>query len=131
MKDTVSQNTAPLAGEIKALPAEFEKLGFTFQQIDRKGRIAIFERFKGTLPHHFEVVIITDGKAYEIAGNKIPAAELYPSSEQWGKKGWTYAEKQDAMDKFNALVEASVLGPNPTPTATRRLFAQKERQHDH
>lgn len=91
---------------MKILQKQFTKKGFLHTQLDRDGDIAIFSRQKGNALEHFEVVKIGRHHGYELAGNHIPAAETYPSSSTWGVNGFTYLDRQEAKEKFHALVSA-------------------------
>jgi hypothetical protein len=89
---------------MKTIPEQFTESGFTHRQLVREGRVAIFERqhANASLPH-FEVVVIDSHNGYEIAGVQCPPAEMYPGAKQWGKKGWTFTDHSQAVDKFETL----------------------------
>ena len=68
-------------------------------------------------PAHFEVVILrympvpekwkqTNPEKYK----DIDFTWQYPSSELWGKQGWTYRhdQKSEAMEKYNSLVNNTI-----------------------
>jgi hypothetical protein len=89
------------------LETEFYSRGFCHEQTRRVKFTAIYARFKRSDPKkviHYEVVTITPGKPYNIAGIDFPAKEQYPSSEQWGEKGWTYRVEDQARAKFEELL---------------------------
>jgi hypothetical protein len=93
---------------MKKLEKEFTKKGFIYKQLKRLGNKAIYTQKKDDTQStrvHYEVIIIKSHDGYEIAGNKIPAGEVYPSSAQWGAAGWTYVDLQDAENKFKKLKE--------------------------
>ena len=46
-------------------------------------------------------------------GTHYPGGLAMPSNEQWGTHGWSYASKEDALVRFNALVEDPVHGRRP------------------
>lgn len=107
----------------KPLEPIFTKVGFRFKQIVREGDLAIFHKTHLSPAHDggFEVVIIGRHDGYEIAGNKIEPAETYPSNEQWGVKGWTYADLYHAELKFESLknggkMPVEVETPEPVET---------------
>jgi len=87
------------------MKTEFQKGGFSFRQIKREGAVALFDRSKNGRTH-FEVAIITAHGPYELVGVKFPAGESYPSSEQWGQKGWTYTTREEADERFRGEVES-------------------------
>jgi len=88
------------------LPKEFVSKGITFQQIVREDNYAIYAisrpRWRSK---SYEVIEIQTHNGYELAGVAIPPAECYPGSSQWGVLGFSYQNKDDALKKFNQLVE--------------------------
>jgi hypothetical protein len=89
------------------LETEFYSRGFRHKLTRRVKFTAIYARFKRSDPErvvHYEVVTITPGKSYNIAGIDFPAKEQYPSSELWGQKGWTYRDEDQARAKFEELL---------------------------
>jgi hypothetical protein len=94
------------ADGMKILPEQFESKGFLHRQIQRVGDVALFERSKPTHTNpHFEVVKIGRHNGYKIAGQLIAPAETYPPSTQWGSKGWTFTDRDDAWKRFRELTE--------------------------
>ncbi len=96
---------------MKTLSEEFVKKGWKHRQIERHGKVAIYERSKVGAPH-FEVVVIKEGRAWEKAGVQFPASELYPSSEQWGVLGWTYLDLASAKAKAALLIPSNFALPH-------------------
>jgi len=93
---------------MKKLEKKFSKKGFTYTQVKRVGMKAIYSQVKDdieTSTERYEVVVIKSHDGYEIAGNKIPPGEVYPSSTQWGVAGWTYLDLKSAENKFLKLKE--------------------------
>ncbi len=99
---------------MKTLPEQFRSNGFDFRQLKRVGDVAVFEKSKPILKpsrgyemiRSFEVVKIQSHNGYEIAERKIEPAESMPSSESWGRLGWTFTDLQSAENKFNELSKA-------------------------
>jgi len=91
------------------LETEFYSRGFCHKLVRRAGFVCVCARFRRPRPEnvHYEVVIIREGKAHTIAGKDFPAKEYYPSSEEWGRYGWTYRDEDQARAKFGALVRTS------------------------
>lgn len=87
------------------LKTAFTKKGWTFEQIARQGMIAIYHRTKGRV-EDWEVVRIQSHNGREIAGEKFPPSEYYPSSETWGTHGWTYTSRELAERKMEKLLNA-------------------------
>lgn len=88
------------------LPVTFTKKKFLHKQIKREGEFAIYERQKEGQSKHYEVVIIRSHNGYELAGNKFPPAEMYPSDSQWGVFGWTRPTLEKAEEKFKEIYES-------------------------
>jgi hypothetical protein len=94
----------------KPLETEFKKNTYRFRLIRREGDLAIFHKvaLKGAMRPKdvdagFEVVVISRHNGYELGGVKIEPAETYPSSEQWGSKGWTCTTLLRAEQKLDEL----------------------------
>jgi hypothetical protein len=90
----------------------FSSCGHSFKQIKRAGNVALYKRW----PHcstekgcHYEVVVISSQSEGEsiMAGKTVrrESKELYPGTEQWGKRGWTYQTKENAMSKFSQICD--------------------------
>lgn len=93
---------------MKKLEVSFNKKGFKYTQVVRKGSHAIYEQENANIKNpskRYEVVEIKAHNGYEIGGSKIAAAEVYPGSTQWGILGWTYLDLDSAKKRFNKLVK--------------------------
>lgn len=89
---------------MKTIDKNFTYKNFDYKQLFREGKIAIYEqKLKDGVKCNYEVVVIEEHNGYEIAGNKFPPAEMYPSSNQWGVKGFTFTDYDDALIKFKKL----------------------------
>ncbi len=93
-----------VVGGYLVLPLEFSEKGFNFKQISRQGDVAIYGRAKDKTKPHFEVIVIKRHESYTIAENTIEAAEMYPSSEQWGTTAWSYNTIEEANKRFKTLL---------------------------
>lgn len=92
---------------MRKLAKTFKQKGFNLSQIKRDGIFAIYTKTKTNSNFtSYEVIIISNHNGYEIGGAYIEPAETYPSSSQWGTKGWTYTNIKDAEAKFSALKQA-------------------------
>jgi hypothetical protein len=87
----------------KPLKEEISKDGFLFKQLKRKKNKAIYEQSKDGKIFAYEVIVIGCHEGYSIAGNYIEPSEMYPSSTQWGIKGFTYTNLEDAEKKYKTL----------------------------
>jgi len=91
---------------MKKLEKKFTKKGFVYTQINRIGNFALYKQELQnikTFNPKYEVVHIKSHNGYELGGVKIPAAEVYPSSTQWGALGWTFTELSLAEKRFKKL----------------------------
>lgn len=91
---------------MKILEDSFSKKGFNFSLLKREDDVAIYKK---TLEdseidaHTYEVIAIKRHNGYEIAGVKMPPAEMYPSDGQWGDWGHTCTSREDADKRFIQL----------------------------
>ena len=77
---------------------------FDYEQIHRKGNVAVFRQSKGGKTYGFETVIIGHRRAGTLPdGTHFPEGEAYPRSEEWGTRGWSYRDESDAMAKAITL----------------------------
>ena len=98
-KKGATMNPDPLA-------KEFDKFGFAFRQVHRTPKAAVYEVKPvdgGAIA--FEVVKPCISKQRIINGSwtECPPYEVYPSSEQWGSRGWTYVEEDKALMKCESI----------------------------
>ena len=91
---------------MKKLDKEFESSSFKFKQIHREKMFAIYERHHISSENkHYEARKIQSHNGYEIAGNKIPPSECYPTSNSWGPHGFTCLTKKAAYDKLDEMMK--------------------------
>lgn len=86
---------------MKTLGTEIRYQGRLMKQVKRDGRVAMY---KIQEPYGYEVIVIRERPDHDAFGKHFPAAESYPSSEEWGTYGWSYktedlagAEKRFAL----------------------------------
>ena len=90
--------------EYKTIPAQFKKKGFTYTQLKREGKRAIFQQTReGSSLNNYEVVKIGKHNGYLMGGVMIEPAETYPGSSLWGITGWTCCSIDEALKRFEAL----------------------------
>lgn len=87
----------------RVVPAEFRQSGFTLTQLKRAGNIALYVQTKRRQTPAYEIVLLRKHEAYTAFGKEISAGECYPSSEQWGVKGFTYRSIEAAERRFREL----------------------------
>lgn len=100
-------------------PATFNKWGFDFTLLERKGDIVLLQKTK---PEHvvkdnYEVVRLKKQEARDWPGGKsTPAKEVLPESEKWGVSGWSYCSLAAAREKFLELTwDAAPPASQPAP----------------
>jgi len=93
-----------MQNEILPLPLRFEKNGFLYWQICRTDKAAIYEqRTKDGRSIFYEVWKIRRRPARVIGNTSMPAHETGPTSEQWGREGWTFYNLIMAREKYNFI----------------------------
>jgi hypothetical protein len=98
----------------KPIATQFRHDGFNFRQIVREGDVAIYEQtWTGCADPSicYEVVRIRQREGFQVGGNFVEPAEVYPRSEAWGTDGFTLTDKDAAFNKFRQM---SPVGPAPT-----------------
>ena len=86
------------------LPCGSRHDGFDLRQVERIGRVAIYEKTKGTYKG-WEIILIRKRPSRQLPGGKhLPAREYYPSSADWGIRGWTAMSLVSAKRQFDKLV---------------------------
>lgn len=91
---------------MKILEKSFTRKKFQYDQLCRKGNLAIYtQKHLESEGLTYEVIIIKSHNGYEIAGTKIEPSEVYPSDTQWGILGWTCQTLEAAQNKMKKLEE--------------------------
>jgi hypothetical protein len=81
----------------------YTKNGYVFSVIKREVNKAIFRGVSRNGTANFEVIIVQSHDGREAFGKVFEPAEYAPSNKQWGVKGWTYSNMDDAERKFDEL----------------------------
>jgi hypothetical protein len=94
---------------MKTLPLSLRRNGFTYEQVIRRGNLAIYkQRLRpGVGCLAFEVVRIRQRPASNAFGRDFPAHERYPVDEDWGTYGWTLPTLEAAQAKLAELEAAA------------------------
>ena len=90
------------------LNTTFFKYGHSFQQIAREGNVALYERTFEDRNICYELIIVRSTKEQLLPSGKVkPAGELYPSSDAFGKFGWSLIKhtEEKAIERFQELVK--------------------------
>jgi len=73
-----------------------------FSLFHREGHLAIFKGIsRATGRENWEVIEIQSHNGLQMGSNWVEAKEFPPSDEQFGVKGWTAFNEQDAWRIFN------------------------------
>ena len=120
------------ASPVKRLPEKFTRNRYQFEQLCRTEETAIYVQHVNGRQKSYEVIVIrvSDRKAVKSAGKVqfvgCESYECYPSSETWGRCGWTYTTEEDARAKYDLLNDPSYKFPAPPiyPVRARDGFAQ-------
>jgi hypothetical protein len=91
----------------KPLATQFQRDGFNYRQIFREGDAAIYvQGWTGCTDPSvcYEVIRIRRREGFQIGGNFVEPAEVYPRSEAWGVDGFTFTDKDAAFNKFQQVV---------------------------
>jgi hypothetical protein len=90
--------------EYKVIPTQFKKKGFTYTQLKREGKKAIFQQTReGSTINNYEVVKLGRHNGYSMGGAFIEPSETYPGSSLWGIMGWTCTSIDDALKRYQSL----------------------------
>lgn len=83
---------------------QITKNGLTFNQLNREGKVAIYQQTKGNTTC-YEVIIIQEiTKPYTLpTGKVVEPGEYYPSSGKWGSAGWTSPWQRPRRSLTNSL----------------------------
>ena len=88
-----------------ALPCALRHDGFDLRQVKRVGHVAIYEKTGGTYKG-WEIILIRKRPDRQLPGGRhLPAREYYPSSADWGTRGWTAISLASAKRQFDKLVQ--------------------------
>jgi len=88
----------------KTIPTQFKKKGFTYTQLKREGKRAIFQQTRtDSAVNNYEVVKIGRHNGYVMGGQMIEAAETYPGSSLWGITAWTCTSIDEALKRYETL----------------------------
>tara|TARA_B110000503_G_scaffold100393_1_gene150222 strand:- start:1104 stop:1439 length:336 start_codon:yes stop_codon:yes gene_type:complete len=111
---------------MKKLDKTFTSNGFEFKQIHREDMYSIYERkyIDSKSNHHYEAIRIQSHNGMEIAGNKIPPSEYYPSSNSWGRHGYTCLTKKDAYNKLDVMMKEEVVNKEAANKKAERKSAK-------
>jgi hypothetical protein len=87
------------------LPSVIRKNGFELTMVRRVGRVAIYRQHlpTGNPTHDAYEVILAQSRNTNHEGEPVRPYECYPAAESWGKKGWTFTNLAEAVQKLQRL----------------------------
>lgn len=92
---------------MKILDKKFTNKNFSYKQIIRENNVAIYEQSlidpTESITKRYEVIVIRSHDGYEINGNKVAPAEMYPSANHWGILGWTCLDMESAQKRYKKV----------------------------
>ncbi len=110
----------------------FRKDGFSYSQIARSEKAAIYEQkdLDGD-GVWYEVIKIRIKAKNEFKGLIYPRRETYPSKEEWGSKAWSPSNLENAKGIFFELVlfETKFINVKPIPKRVNQILAQLQGLH--
>lgn len=93
------------------LPNEFIDRGFAFKlcmNIDKEWKVFQRHHIEHENHVHYELVKILRQEEYELGGNVIPKRYRYPSSESWGRLGFTCSSRERAAALYDEIMLANI-----------------------
>ncbi len=87
----------------RVLEEDFTEKGYTYNQIHRAHRFAIYTQSKDGRIISYEAVYITRQEETECYGRILPKREHYPSTGEFGKLGFSCKTKERAFEKLEEL----------------------------
>ncbi len=86
---------------------KWRKGGFNHEVIDRIASVAVVKKVApGSAIAGWEVVILRLHNGFTVGGRDIGPGEAYPSSESWGRCGWSFTNEMSARRRAQQLAFA-------------------------
>jgi len=89
--------------EHKPLKESFYKNGFDFKMIKRTKKKAIFEQSIKNKVYAYETILVSRHNGFSLGDAYIEPSETYPSTSEWGVKGFTFKTLEEAEEKYKTL----------------------------
>lgn len=94
---------------MKTIPETFKKYSYDFKLLKRTGDVAMYEQSKIVSPEltvsQYEVHIVQISKECVFKKQYYPERERLATAGEFGYFGWSYQKYENAIKKFNELVE--------------------------
>lgn len=94
---------------MKSLPTVIEQRQFTYKQLERHGRCAIYTQThnaSGVIRYEVIHIHISHQRVLP-SGEVLPEQETYPHTNLWGQQAWTFFDLTSAQKKFQELLQRS------------------------
>jgi hypothetical protein len=104
---------------MKILDKVITKKGYTYTQVYREGKLAIYKQQKHERCF-YEAIRIKSHNGYTLGGAYIAPAETYPSSSVWGIDGFTYHTVEEAHKRLEKM-KLEDLNVTPKQRGKRRI----------
>jgi hypothetical protein len=103
------------------LPKVIRKEGFELTLVSRKGKAAIYRQHwaSGSPDNDADEVILPLLRKTNHLGQPVEPYETYPSSEEWGRRGWTLTTVARAQEKLEQIAKK---GPGSGDRSRRNRF---------
>lgn len=103
-----------LATPFRPAPKQFTRDGYIFAEVWRQANVAIYSQTRegARAPAAWELVKLRVVKAHPKDVDQSPK-ENYPSSEEWGKRGWTFLTLAEPQDRATRLLATPQNGETP------------------
>ena len=90
---------------MRPLPLKLRKNGSDYTQLLREGRLCIYERMVVEDLKYYEVFIVQVKPERSLFGKDYSACEVFPRNEDFGKTAWCCQNFEQALYRFNGLME--------------------------
>jgi len=110
---------------MKPLPLKIRRNGFTYTQVLRNGRSAIYRQQVTPTEVYHEVFLIRVKPEMELFGKTIAEREVFPSNEEFGSRAWTCHTFELALNKILELNHHKL----PAKKDDRSRFSSSSKGH--
>jgi hypothetical protein len=91
---------------MKTIPQTFQKNGYDYTLVTRRGMTAIYEQRAAGRIAAYEVHRIKIVKPATVHGKSFEGGETLPTTQEWGKNGWTFSTFGGSVAPEVALAQA-------------------------
>ena len=87
------------------LPLTLSKNGFEYIQLLRTAKLALYRQKCSQGIYCYEVFIIKSRPERCIKGKLLPAGEVFPSNENFGRTAWVFRSPVKAIQRLVSLIK--------------------------